>query len=96
MKRKPYVQQYFNVRQSTRRATLEFNLDDPYSADSFLNAIKADEMALRIEQFHDVITRPFTKYDVVTGWDKPISDEQKEILNHFIEKCLEYMYNRDV
>lgn len=95
MKKKIYVHQYFNVKQSPKRATLEFNLDDPYSAESFLNAIKADNMASKLEMFHDAVTRPFTKYDCVIGWDKPITDEQREILSHFIDKCLEYIYEKD-
>lgn len=85
---------YFNVKQTSKVGTLEFNLDDSYSKESFDNAIKADDMANKLDQFHNEVTRPYTKYGSLPGWNKEITDEQDEILSFFIDKCLDYVYDR--
>ena len=85
---------YFNVKETTKVGKLEFNLDDPYSKESFDNAIKADDLVDKIDQFHNEVTRPYTKYGSLQGWDNEITAEQDKILSFFIEKCLDYMYDR--
>lgn len=94
-KNSKYLHMAFNIKKVSRKGILEFDLDEPFSKESFENAIRADEYASKIQHFYDSVTRPYLKYGNLPGLDKELSDNERAVLDHLCELAHNYIYDKE-